>query len=127
MKLLLDTHSFLWFSENNSKLSKTAKLLIEDLDNDCFVSTASFWEIVIKISLKKLKIKLDFKQLLEETLNHEFLILPIDFEHTVQIISMDFHHRDPFDRMLIAQAKVENLSIISIDEMFDRYDVNRLW
>jgi len=127
MKLLLDTHSFLWFSENNSKLSKTAKLLIEDLDNDCFVSTASFWEIAIKISLKKLKIKLDFKQLLEETLNHEFLILPIDFEHTVQIISMDFHHRDPFDRMLIAQAKVENLSIISIDEMFDRYDVNRLW
>lgn len=108
MKLLLDTHSFLWFSENNSKLSKTAKLLIEDLDNDCFVSIASFWEIAIKISLKKLKIKLNFTQLLEETLNHEFLLLPIDFEHTTELTSMNFHHRDPFDRMLIAQAKVEN-------------------
>ena len=127
MNLLLDTHTFLWFSEDNKSLSKNAKSLIEDIENNCIISIASLWEMAIKISLKKLKIKLDFKQMLEEINKHDFMLLPIDFEHTVELTSMEFHHRDPFDRLLIAQSIVENLTIISIDEIFDKYNVKRIW
>jgi PIN domain nuclease of toxin-antitoxin system len=127
MNLLLDTHAFLWFSEDSKNLSKTAKSIIEDAENNCFVSIASFWEMAIKISLKKLKISLDFKQLLEEAKRHDFMLLPIDFEHTAELTSMEFHHRDPFDRILIAQSKIANLTLISADEIFDSYDVKRAW
>jgi len=127
MNLLLDTHTFLWFSDDNKKLSKNAKSLISDTENNCFISIGSFWEMAIKISLKKLKLKMDFKQMLEEIKKYDFMLLPIDFEHTVELTFLEFHHRDPFDRLLISQAKVENLPILSIDEIFDKYNVNRIW
>jgi PIN domain nuclease of toxin-antitoxin system len=127
MNFLLDTHAFLWFSEDNRNLSAEAKLLIEDTRNNCVISIVSLWEIAIKISLKKLKIKLDFKDLLKEIYKYDFLLLPIEFEHTVELTSMKFYHRDPFDRLLVAQSKVENFSIISKDEIFDHYEIQRIW
>jgi len=127
MNLLFDTHAFLWFSEDNPSLSKKTKLIIENPENNCFISMASLWEMAIKISLKKLNIKLNFNQMLEEIYKHDFILLPIDFDHTVELTSMDFHHRDPFDRLIIAQSIVENLTIISIDKVFDKYNIKRIW
>ena len=127
MNLLLDTHTFLWFSEDNKSLSHKAKSFIEDSQNNCIISIASLWEMAIKINLKKLNLKLDYKDLLEEIYKHDFILLPIEFEHTVELSSMKFHHRDPFDRLLAAQSKVENLTIISKDEIFDKYEIHRIW
>ena len=127
MEFLLDTHVFLWFSEDNLKLSKRAKSLIEDTDNKCLISIASIWEMAIKISLNKLKINIGFENLINELYKHDFDILPITFEHTVKLTTMDFHHRDPFDRILIAQSLFEDLSIISADIIFDKYDIKRIW
>lgn len=104
MNLLLDTHALLWFSEDNPKLSTKVKSLIEDNDNNCFLSIASIWEMAIKVSLNKLKIKDAFNNLVNEIDKYDFLLLPISFEHTVELTKMDFHHRDPFDRLIIAQS-----------------------
>ncbi|MCD4745405.1 MAG: type II toxin-antitoxin system VapC family toxin [Bacteroidales bacterium] len=127
MNLILDTHTFIWFSEDDPLLSAKAKSLIEDSDNNCFVSTASIWEMAIKISLNKLKIKIEFKKLREEIINHDFDLIPISFEHTIIIKDLTFHHRDPFDRLLIAQSIVEEFSIISKDKIFDKYKIKRIW
>ena len=127
MNLLLDTHTFLWFSEDNPELSKNARSLIEDADNNCFISIASIWEMAIKVSLGKLKIRAGFDRLIEEINKHDFIILPISFEHTAELISMSFSHRDPFDRLLVAQSIVEDLTLISADKIFDEYQVKRIW
>lgn len=127
MNLLLDTHTFLWFSEDNRNLSARAKLLIEDSRNNCVISIASLWEMAIKISLKKLIIKLPFKDLLKEIYKHDFMLLPIEFGHTIELSSMKFYHRDPFDRLLVAQSKIEDIPIISKDEVFDKYEIQRIW
>ena len=127
MNLLLDTHTFLWFSEDNPELSKNARSLIEDADNNCFISIASIWEMDIKVSLGKLKIRAGFDRLIEEINKHDFIILPISFEHTAELISMSFSHRDPFDRLLVAQSIVEDLTLISADKIFDEYQVKRIW
>ena len=99
MNLILDTHSFIWFSEDDQNLSYKAKSLIEDSYNNCFVSIASIWEIAIKISLNKLKMKIKFEKLIEEIRKHDFDFLPISFEHALIIKDLPFHHRDPFDRL----------------------------
>ena len=127
MNLLLDTNAFLWFSEDNKKLSSTAKSFIEDSENICFVSIASIWEMAIKTSLNKLKVKIGFKNLLEEIKKNDFDLLNISFEHTLKITDLEFHHRDPFDRIIIAQSLVEHFSIISSDKIFDKYNIERIW
>jgi PIN domain nuclease of toxin-antitoxin system len=127
MSLLLDTHALLWFSEDNSQLSPKAKQAIEDMDNTCFVSMASIWEIAIKISLGKLSLKIEFGALEEELKERNFVILPIAFEHTQLLPQMEFHHRDPFDRLLIAQALAEGLTLVSNEEVFDLYRIKRFW
>ena len=91
------------------------------------ISIASIWEMAIKISLDKLKIKTGFNNLIDEINKHDFDLLPITFEHTVELISMDFHHKDPFDRLLIAQSKVDDLTLISIEQIFDKYKIKRIW
>jgi len=127
MNLLLDTNAFLWFSEDNKKLSSTAKSFIEDSENICFVSIASIWEMAIKTSLNKLKVKIGFKNLLEEIKKNDFDLLNISFEHTLKITDLEFHHRDPFDRILIAQSLVEDFKIITSDKIFDKYNIERIW
>src|ERR1700683_557012 len=128
MRLLLDTHAFLWFLLNDSRLSGRAKDLIVDPENDIEISPASYWEIAIKIALRKYSLPEPFELFMErEIAANDFRILAIDPRHTAPLTSMPFHHRDPFDRLLIAQAMVELIPIVGSDSAFDAYCVTRLW
>ena len=128
MKLLLDTHTLLWFIAGSQHLSQTARALIEDAANEKFVSIASLWETAIKISIGKMTLATPFEVLFPHQLAiNGFELLPIEIKHTSAIISLPFHHRDPFDRILIAQAIEENMSLVSIDTAFDVYSVTRIW
>jgi PIN domain nuclease of toxin-antitoxin system len=128
MKLLLDTQSFLWFISGDPKLSKTARQLIETVDNQSYISMASLWEMAIKISLGKLTLDKPFETMIPyQLMQNGIEILPIEFLHVAVITNLPFHHRDPFDRLIIAQASVEGLPVISSDEIFDAYGVRRLW
>jgi len=127
MKILLDTHAFLWFLGGNSDLSKQAKTLIENQENEIYISIASFWEIAIKNSLGKLTLDISFTELKAEAIKNKFQLLPITFEDTSQLNKLPFHHRDPFDRIIISQAKENNLMLVSCDDNFSSYDVNVLW
>ena len=127
MKILLDTHTFLWFLAGASELSKPARTLIENFENEKYISIASFWEIAIKNSLGKLALDVPFAELKAEAVKNSFQILPITFEDTMQLNTLPFHHRDPFDRIIISQAKGNNLVLLSCDSNFSPYDVNSFW
>jgi PIN domain nuclease of toxin-antitoxin system len=127
MKLLLDTHTFIWFVENDANLPTSSKIQIEDTDNEIFVSVISLWEIAIKVSLGKLDMTLDLPTIINLIEENGFIILPISPEHTVYVSELPFYHRDPFDRMLIAQTFVEKLTIISKDAIFNDYGVDCRW
>jgi PIN domain nuclease of toxin-antitoxin system len=128
MRLLLDTHSFLWFLLDDRKLSKTAKDSIADPDNDIEISPASYWEIAIKISLNKYSLPEPYEQFMERELaTNQFRILPIEPKHTATLTRLPFHHRDPFDRLIIAQAMVEQIPVISGDAAFAAYTVTCIW
>ena len=116
MKLLLDTHTFLWFINNSPQLSIDAKNLIES-DVDLLLSIASLWEIAIKVSIGKLTIPNTYDQFIPQQVQlNDMEILSISMAHLTVVTTLPFHHRDPFDRLLIAQAMVEKMSIISADE-----------
>jgi PIN domain nuclease of toxin-antitoxin system len=126
--LLLDTQTFLWFVLNDSRLSATAQRLIANPSNDIEVSPASYWEIAIKISLKKYELQEPYEVFIERALaDNQFHILPILPKHTAALTTLPYHHRDPFDRLLIAQSIVEQIPIVSSDSAFDAYPVKRLW
>jgi PIN domain nuclease of toxin-antitoxin system len=128
MKLLLDTQAFLWFIMGSSNLSAHARALIEDVANEKFLSVASLWEIAIKLSIGKLALSAPFDVLIPQQLSLNGIeLLNITVEHAAVVAGLAFHHRDPFDRLLIAQALVEKMSIVSIDAAFDAYSVTRLW
>jgi PIN domain nuclease of toxin-antitoxin system len=128
MRLLLDTHSFLWFLEANPRLSAKAQSLIHDGANEVYLSVASLWEKAIKISLGKFQLAVPFREFAETQLStNEISVLGITVGHIVEVAGLTFHHRDPFDRLLIAQAMIETMPIISADSAFDAYGVTRLW
>lgn len=128
MRLLLDTHSFLWFLLDIPKLSPRARELIVDPTNEIETSPASFWEIAIKISLGKYSLPEPYEVFIErEIAGNQFRILPIEPKHTAVLTTLPYHHRDPLDRLLIAQAMVEQISIVSGDSKFDAYPIQRLW
>ena len=128
MNLLLDTHSFIWFVENNPSLGPHARTLIQESTNDVFLSIASVWEMAIKVSLGKLSLSQPFDLFIpNQLLLNDITLLDITVGHTLRVAMLPFHHRDPFDRLLIAQSLVEGMPIISIDSVFDAYGVNRLW
>ena len=128
MKLLLDTHTFIWFVMGDRQLSLPARQLIEDQFNDKFVSPATIWEMAIKHSLGKLNLQQPFRSFIEQHLaGNGFDILAISNEHIFTVAGLPYHHRDPFDRMLIAQSLTEQFPLISVDTLFDRYAVQRLW
>jgi len=108
-------------------LSEEAKALIEDDENELMLSIASVWEMAIKTSLGKLMLAQPFDKLPAHIEQNKIAILPITVEHTIRLAKLPFHHRDPFDRLIIAQALVEKLPIIGIDATFDAYGVKRLW
>jgi len=119
---LLDTHTLLWCSENDENLSPKVERIITNPDNDIFVSIVSFWEICIKISINKLQTKLPVEQLEQYLINNNIQLLPIKLNHTFLVKNLPLFHRDPFDRLLIAQAISENLILLSKDSNFEKYE-----
>jgi PIN domain nuclease of toxin-antitoxin system len=128
MKALLDTHVFLWVMMGDSRLSEKAQKAYLDPQNSIFFSAASFWEVGIKMSLGKLSLKDGWMKSFEDQMKiNTIQWLPIERLHCEEVSKLPFHHRDPFDRMLIAQALVEDLALISGDPRFADYGVNCLW
>ena len=119
MKLLLDTHAFLWFIDDSPALSSRGKSLLE-ADNELFLSVGSLWEIAVKLRLGKLTVAMPTESLMTEHLTtNNIEILPISVPHLVQVSILPLHHRDPFDRLIIAQAIVEQMPVVSADPAFD--------
>lgn len=128
MRLLLDTHGFIWFIMGSQKLSEKARALIEDDGNERLLSMVSLWEMAIKLSLGRLTLAEPFDVLVPRQLNlNSIELLNIEIAHVAVVATLPFHHRDPFDRLLIAQSMVERLPIVSVDPAFDAYPVERLW
>jgi len=127
MDLLLDTHTLVWFLNGDEKLSQKVRECIEDLNNTKIVSIASIWEISIKISLDKIRFPKGFKHFLKLVEDNGFEILPISFEHTMMVATLEFIHRDPFDRILIAQCKCDNLTFATKDDNIKRYNIQTIW
>lgn len=128
MKLLLDTHTFLWFIMGSPNLSANARVLIENQANEKYLSIASLWEIAIKVSIGKLVLSAPFDTLIPQQLSvNGFELLNLEVAHTAALINVPFQHCDPFDRLLIAQATVEQMQILSIDSTFDAYQTTRIW
>ncbi|MHB1100571.1 MAG: type II toxin-antitoxin system VapC family toxin [Burkholderiales bacterium] len=128
MRLLLDTHVFLWWVGNADELSAKAREVIGNPDNDCMLSTASSWEMAIKSSIGKLKLRQPVDRFIPEQLAaNGFRQIDIRFCHVSALEILPFHHRDPFDRLLSVQARQENLLLVSADPIFDLYGVTRIW
>ena len=124
---LLDTHTLIWFIEGSDQLSQKARQEIETENTNNFVSIASLWEIAIKVSLGKIELKTSFHQINNKLSENGFEILPLTFEDTLIISSLPFHHRDPFDRIIIAQAMTNKMTIISKDGQFSLYGAKVVW
>lgn len=128
MNYLLDTHTFLWFINDDRELSVMAKTLIEDPENAIYLSVASVWEMAIKVSLGKLNLPAPFTDFVAEQLSENSLrLLEIQVEHVGAVATLPFHHRDPFDRLIIVQSLSEHIPIIGKDQIFDGYGVQRHW
>jgi PIN domain nuclease of toxin-antitoxin system len=124
----LDSSTLLWYTLDDSRLTNTAKALILDPANEILISPASYWEIAIKVSIGKLTLQQPFEDFIDVCLNkYGMAILPVEPKHTAVLTTLPFHHRDPFDRLLIAQAMVEGIPIIGNDKEFDFYPIKRLW
>ncbi|MEE9328394.1 MAG: type II toxin-antitoxin system VapC family toxin [Cocleimonas sp.] len=125
MNYLLDTHTFIWWLENSKKLSKPVRNIIGNSDNRIFVSHASQWEIAIKVAIDRLAFPV--KKLEDTVEENGFELLALNTQHIMQTVKLPMHHRDPFDRLLIAQAQIETLILLSKDQWFDHYDVKLDW
>ena len=124
--LLLDTHAFIWFENEDSRLPYAVLDRIER-ERNVFVSIASFWEMTIKSSLGKLQMKATITDLMEDCLEYDFSILQINAAHLERLKKLPWIHRDPFDRLIIGQAQEENLTIVTVDSNIVKYDVNTFW
>jgi PIN domain nuclease of toxin-antitoxin system len=127
MNLLLDTHTLVWWFSDASKLSKRASSMIANSNNAILISAASAWELAIKVNLGKINALAFVLELSRHTEEEGFAELPISIDHATRAGLLPLHHRDPFDRLLIAQSQALNVPILSVDTLFDRYDVKRLW
>jgi PIN domain nuclease of toxin-antitoxin system len=128
VKLLLDTHAFLWFLAGDPRLERSARRRIENAGNDKFLSIASVWEMAIKVSLHKLELKDPLAEVIDHgTQESGISLLGISKHHAVRVASLPWHHRDPFDRLLTAQALEEDLALLGKDAAFDAYGVRRIW
>ena len=128
MNLLLDTQALLWFVLDDPRLSGRARESIVATDGLIFVSPASLWEIAIKVSLGKLTLTEPYETLIAEQLALNAInVLPIEFDDLIEVTRLPFHHRDPFDRLLVAQAIARGLPIVSRDSVLDDYPIERFW
>lgn len=128
MKVLLDTHAFLWFALADARLSASATALLCDPRNELLLSPATYWEIAIKVSLGKYRLAQPLDEFLDGQIRvNRLSILPIAVRHVAAVAELPFHHRDPFDRLLVAQALTEGVPLVSSDESLDAYGVDRRW
>ena len=127
MRILIDTQAFIWFVENDKQIPVKMKKYLENPENTIIVSIASLWEMTIKMSLGKLFLSCDIKEMTEKIYNNGFEILPILPEHIIKLSTLIYLHRDPFDRIIISQGLTENMPIVSSDKIFDNYGINRKW
>lgn len=127
MNLLLDTHALLWFVAGDTRLSRRARQTIEAKDTINYVSMASWWEVAIKCSLGKLTLDEPLDEFMEQRTGEGFRLLSLDPHHLHALIDLPFHHRDPFDRLIICQAMIEEMTICTGDEHFKRYPVRVNW
>lgn len=128
MSLLLDTQALLWFLLDDTRLTETAHKQISAPNSEIFVSPASLWEIAIKISLGKYALPMPFEKFWEEQLwKNDFDLLDLTVSHAAKVVVLPFHHRDPFDRLIISQALVEGFPVVGSDKTFDAYGVQRFW
>jgi PIN domain nuclease of toxin-antitoxin system len=128
LEIAVDTHAFLWFVLDDAKLSLPGRQAIESVGNDVLISPASYWEIAIKISLGKYRLNGSFERFWDAGMRrNNITVLPIEIPHADRRAAMAFHHKDPFDRLVIAQALVEGLHLVSADQRFDAYGVSRVW
>jgi PIN domain nuclease of toxin-antitoxin system len=126
--VLADTHSFLWFITEDSRLTLTARQALLPGNRQVLLSVASLWEIAIKVRIGRLPIPEPLDEFIPEQLARNAIhLLPISAAHTFEVARLDLHHRDPFDRLIVAQAVHEDIPVISADVVFDRYPVTRLW
>ena len=128
MNYLLDSHTFLWLDDTYENLSPAAQTIIADIENTLFISAASVWEIQIKAQLGKLGLRVALPILIEEQQErNDIQVLSITLNHIFELINLPHHHRDPFDRLLIAQSRIEAIPIISHDTKIAEYDVDVIW
>jgi len=128
MKLLLDTHTFIWWDSEPAKLSPQALTLCQDRTNSLLLSVASAWEMQIKLQLGKLKLTMPLAEIIEsQQQRNNIEILPVLLPHVLALQSLPAHHKDPFDRLLIAQANVEEAMLVSSDPVFVQYVVKVVW
>lgn len=128
MRLLIDTQAILWYVDQDHLLSRPAHAAITDPSNDLLMSAATLWEIAIKLAVGKLQLSLPYRPWIARAVaDLQLGLLPIRDDHAERQITLPFHNRDPFDRMLAAQALVEDVSLVSADSIFDAYGVTRIW
>ena len=128
MKLLLDTHAFIGWDSAPDKIPAATLLHLEDLKNVVVVSLASLWEIQIKTQLGKLALRTDLAEVLrQQQTENGISLLPISLPHILELDQLPHHHKDPFDRLIIAQARIEQAAIITCDRAFQRYDCKTIW
>ncbi len=127
MRLLLDTHTIIWYIEQCHLLSATASEAIKNPNNEIFISVVSIWELSIKASLGKLMLPKTLREIVAELWNSGATFIQISTEHAMATETLPWHHRDPFDRMLVAQAQLEGLTIVTVDPLIQQYDVMKIW
>lgn len=128
MKFIADTHAFIWFVTDSPQLSPQAKSLFESPENERFLSMASVWEIAIKTQLGKLSFSKPLEQFLPEQIALNYVqLLDISLSHALKVATIPLHHRDPFDRLIVAQSLIESLPVLSSDTALDAYGVKRIW
>ena len=128
MRVLLDTHVFLWWVEGDRALPAKARAALANPENECLISMVSAWEIAIKTNLGKLKLALPVKRYIVENVTaNGFRMLAIEIAHVGRVETLARHHGDPFDRLLIAQALEEDIAVVTADPIFRKYGVKRIW
>jgi PIN domain nuclease of toxin-antitoxin system len=128
MRHLLDAHSLIWALDDPRKLGPRAIAILEDPDNELVISAGTIWELSIKVGLGKLSLSLPYRTWMERALiDLDLAMAPVTLEVAERQMVLPFHHRDPFDRLLVAQCLVEAIPIVSADSIFDRYGVSRIW
>jgi PIN domain nuclease of toxin-antitoxin system len=127
MKYILDTHVFIWYATGDKRLTPRSRSIIESSD-EMFVSIASIWEMAIKVNIGRLDFKKPFQKIIEnQIIINKYKLLSISLKHLFKLSQLELHHRDPFDRLLVSQALTEKIPVVSVDEIFDKYGVDRIW